>query len=339
MGHKITIFFKIMLLLLVFMLLVAVLSIEVCPRLNSMLYTSSSSIESRTWMSQIDDQVLISEIVIPGAHNATTKNVLLAAFSKCQNEDVYSLLNSGFRYLDIRLGIDVNNGDLQYNLYHNFLKCLQGSNIWNKPLTFNIVMDNCVQFLKDNPSETVLLVVKKEHGDISVSDFESYLNDCLSAYGDSVLLTDSVPTMGQSRGKVVLFRRYEDEACLKNKSGIPLSWVNQGNIEIAPCAYELNGDNTSKFYVQDRYNYDTEDKWIAFCETMEATDVLNKSGPVINFLSTSGSPEFDFPLKYAKDLNKLFLENYSNKRVSGWIIVDFGNYDLAKTIYSSNFIS
>ena len=39
---------------------------------------------SADWMAKLDDDKQLSEITLPGTHDAATKNVQLAFFSKCQ---------------------------------------------------------------------------------------------------------------------------------------------------------------------------------------------------------------------------------------------------------------
>ena len=61
---------------------------------------------SDSWMESLNDSLYISEVTLPGTHDSATKNVQLAYFSKCQSLDIRGQLDAGFRYLDIRLGVD-----------------------------------------------------------------------------------------------------------------------------------------------------------------------------------------------------------------------------------------
>lgn len=287
---------------------------------------------SNCWMAGISDDVLLSEMSIPGVHDFGSRNVQLALFSKCQDRTAKQLLNDGFRYLDIRLGVEYVKGEPVMSLYHGFTHCLSGTSVFSGHLMLDEIIKDCTDFLTENPSETILFVVKKEHGDESIAEFQRILNTYTT---DAFLLTDSMPTLGEARGKIVLIRRYEDEAGLGCDSGIYLTWSQQKANDDVTLTYELVEGKSTQAYVQDRYKYDTDDKWNAFVSTVNETEQLIKRGVVINFLSTNGTPTYGHPYKYAKKLNAKFLTETFTGNL-GWVVVDFGNAKLAQKIYTNN---
>ena len=83
--------------------------------------------------------------------------------------------------------------------------------------------------------------------------------------------------------------------------------------------------------VQDRYKYAVEEKWTAFtAKPSKDTDVT------LSFLSTAGNWIVGHPFAYAKDLNKKLLALPKEELPRGWVLVDFGNAELAKHIIEAN---
>ena len=67
-----------------------------------------SHIFLENWMSQIEDTMPISKIVLPASHNAasyTTKNFIMVVknYVECQHLSIYDQLRAGIRVLDLRI--------------------------------------------------------------------------------------------------------------------------------------------------------------------------------------------------------------------------------------------
>ena len=285
---------------------------------------------SADWMAKLPDEMLLSEIVIPGTHDSATQYVQLAFFSKCQALSIGEQLDAGFRYLDIRLGIDNETDALQ--LMHGFTRCKTG--VFSKTLLLNDVLDACYGFLDAHPTETVIFAVKQEHGNESVGEFETRLDAIIREDESRWLLSDTLPALGQARGKLVLLRRYEDEAALGERAGVPFLWANQnGSADLSlHAAAEDNGGYT--LWVQDRYEYGSEDKWNAFTAGMEAVRERAQGDIAVHFLSTKGTLAYGHPYLFAKPLNQKLME--ADLALDGWIIVDFASAPLAERIWSAN---
>ena len=286
---------------------------------------------SADWMAALPDETPLCDIILPGTHDSATQYVQLAFFSKCQSLSIAQQLEAGFRYLDIRLGDTEKGGDYP-RLMHGFTNCKTG--IFGGTLTLDAVLADCYAFLAQHPTETVIFAVKHEHGDSAVADFQRTLQGFTAAREADWLLTDTLPTLGEARGKLVLLRRWEDEAGLGGESGVPFLWKDQREREdtILAAAEEPQGAFT--LFVQDRFKYDADEKWNAFLTGMEAEpadgDVL------LSFLSTNGSSAYGHPWKYAKALNPRLMA-LNDEMLKGWVIVDFATAQLAEKIYSTNF--
>ena len=310
--------------------------LEIYPMIADTALPHPPVVPSADWMAALDDRMLLSEISIPGLHDAAANETQLRLLTKCQDRSIDALLLDGFRYLDIRLGAEKTNGRNDLTFYHGFLHCLKGIWPWDDHLSFGDVAADCADFLRKHPTETILFVVKQEHGNESVTEFERMLDDLIagSDAADLWLLTDTIPTLGEARGKIVLFRRYHDDARLGKRSGIYIDWADQGNKPgkgNAAGVVEEEKD-TFRLFIQDRFSYDAETKWQVFCD---AADISKAPGDVlINFLSTKGTAPYGHPYHYAKDLNaRLDPEDPSLK---GWTVIDFGNAYLADIIIRSN---
>ena len=285
---------------------------------------------SADWMAKRPDEMLLSEMVIPGTHDSATQFVQLAFFSKCQALSIGEQLDAGFRYLDIRLGIDNETGALQ--LMHGFTRCKTG--VFSKTLLLNDVLDACYGFLDAHPTETVIFAVKQEHGNESVGEFETRLDAIIREDESRWLLSDTLPALGQARGKLVLLRRYEDKAALGERAGVPFLWANQnGSADLSlHAAAEDNGLYT--LWVQDRYEYGCKDKWNAFTSGIDAGRERAQGDIAVHFLSTKGTLAYGHPYLFAKPLNQKLME--ADLALDGWIIVDFASAPLAERIWSAN---
>ena len=286
---------------------------------------------SADWMADLSDDKRLCELVLPGTHDSGTQFVQLAFFSKCQARSIGQQLEAGFRYLDIRLGED-ESGELQ--LMHGFTRCKTGA-LTKSSLKLDDVLAECCDFLDAHPTETVVFAVKQEHGAMSVAAFESLLDAAVRENESYWLLTDSMPTLGEARGKLVLLRRYEDAAGLGARAGIPFLWESQKGHDDASRNLAVENNGSYDLLVQDRYEYGAEDKWNAFTAGMEAARDRGETDVALHFLSTKGTLAYGHPWYFAHDLNERLIR--ANLALDGWVIVDFASAPLAERIYGCNF--
>lgn len=190
----------------------------------------SDGVSSTDWMSGLPDDVALSDLSIPGTHDSGTcwtwDNTM---FSVCQDmpigEHSYEyitwyldtetityagMLNSGVRYFDLRLHDDDGLG-----LYHGFslIQCLLETHdsFWGQPhyegLTMDKVMKWAREFLADHPGETLIFQVANET-DSAATDcpvIYKYFHNLATEENSIIWSGDHVPTLGEARGKIVLF--------------------------------------------------------------------------------------------------------------------------------------
>ncbi len=170
--------------------------------------------------------------------------------------------------------------------------------------------------------------MKKENSKDNLNQVKSILNSKINT--DSWYTENRIPTLDEVRGKIVLATRFE------NEYGLYLNWQEQGDRTILDVPHKKEDINISEsFFVQDRYNYDVEDKIQAIEYCLE-NSMSNNSTFHLNFTSTSGNGKVGFPKKYAKKINNYLMEYDWNKKNYGIIIIDFADQELAHKIYSTN---
>ncbi len=290
-------------------------------------------------MSSLSDTIKISEINIPGTHDSCTYRVQFPFLSKCQNSTITEQLNSGVRFLDIRVE---KNGE-KLKLVHDIADCKSPENKMEK-LYLDSVIDDCKSFLAENPSETILLSYKRDDGANQEETFDIFFENYLDK--DTVWYKKNcVPSLKEVRGKIVLLNR--DNIDKSNgkytdlNTGINLStWVYQkDNIKrIYETAEILNRDEgiTGKaFTVQDLYGLTPQKKWKAAVfpfikKPPETNDIL------ITFFSCSSL--FYNPKRSAKYINKKLSDiSLKKQKKYGWIIMDYPTEKFIKEIINSNF--
>ena len=143
-------------------------------------------------------------------------------------------------------------------------------------------------------------------------------------------LENRIPTLGEVRNKIVLATRFESE------DGLYFNWEEQGDRAILKIPVTKSNINDNEaLYIQDRFNYDVEDKIDAIEYGLENAKV-DDSTFHLNFTSTSGKGKIGFPKKYAMKINNYLMEYNWQKKYYGIIIVDFADKELAHKIYSTN---
>ena len=292
--------------------------------------------DTSNWMQYIDDEVYLSQITIPGTHDSASSNVMLGYVMRCQDNDIITQLEDGYRYLDLRVAIDDIKSDGKLKLVHNFANCHKDGNLFSDYLYFDDVTKDLYTFLQQHPTETVIVNIKIEDDNHSVSDVQKLLQKELKSNKDYWYTQDEIPTLAEARGRAVLMTRFEDEMGT-GITGLNMSWAGQDNRIPSDIPYELYVYDNCRLWVQDRYKYSVEDKYNAVVDGLENCEA-DENTWFFNFTSTSGDGKIGHPRGYAKALNELLMEyNLKPETSYGIIIVDFGNANLARHIYYTNY--
>lgn len=214
----------------------------------------------KTWMKDIDNNVSIGKLAIPGTHNSAACHTALPSV-QCQGESVTEQLEHGVRFLDVRVGkkfVDDDGSDLQV-IHGKFPVKIPF------PKMFSDVLDEVYDFVDKNKSETVILSIKQEGEDSWNNDKDEFGNFIWDKYvnkhKNKWFLKNEVPKLGDARGKVILFRRFG----VKNQDR-----AKEFGFNAPSWQYNTTEDDRGAFVVQD------------YCELGSKEDVDKKIGYVKN---------------------------------------------------------
>ncbi|MFE2146574.1 phosphatidylinositol-specific phospholipase C [Streptomyces sp. NPDC059456] len=170
--------------------------------------SAARALGTQDWMAGLGDSTALQRMTIPGTHDSgATKGGLYVA---CQNTSIAQQLDSGIRFLDVRCRVTGGSFAIHHAAFF-------------QDLMFGDVLVACWNFLAAHPSETVLMRVKQEYSGESDATFRAVFDDYLDHRGWRPLfrIADTLPTLGQARGKVVL---------LADNGGLPGLHYGDGNV-------------------------------------------------------------------------------------------------------------
>lgn len=299
----------------------------------------AASISSTDWMETVPDETKLSNMSIPGTHDSCTQYVDMRYIFQCQDASVATQLIYGYRYLDIRLVLEKRSGQETLVLKHNIARCKTSNSPFAGTLTLDDVLRDVYAFLDAHPTETVILCMKAENSKDDVAEIQKVLYETIGKDPEHWYLKNEIPTLGEVRGKIVLATRFDDKFPVGfERCGLYFGWADQGDrtIRADPTADSvINGRET--LCVQDRYNYDTDDKIDAIHTCLDNSRAADDTF-FLNFTSTSGSGKVGHPKEYAKHINlDLYDYDWQAGTAYGIVIVDFAPKKIAEKIYQTNF--
>ncbi|PEA01655.1 hypothetical protein CON37_26690 [Bacillus cereus] len=241
-------------------------------------YETSLNYQNTGWVSTLKGDTPLSQLSIPGTHNSMSRHggggLYPDDYIKTQRMDLQTQLNSGARYLDIRLRKESNT---LFTAYHGSV---------NQHAAFGGDILNTVKaFLQAHPGETVLMRVKNEcngPGTGKCTDVETsktwaqifednYYNN--PSYRDYFWKGDSNnPKLNEVRGKIVVLSQFPTGG---KRLGIPY-----GTLDIQDH-YEVDDDH-----------YPMYDKWKRVKAHLEKASANSGNTIFLNHLSGNGAWKF-----------------------------------------------
>lgn len=216
-----------------------------------------------SWMASIPDEQLLSEVTMPGTHNAMA--LFGGVYAECQTWTLASQLRAGVRFLDIRLrhvkgNLTIHHG-VSYQRAH-----------------FGHVLEGVTDFLREHPTETVLMRLKEEFSE--TNDIYGPVVDYIHRYAHWDMLWHSrlVPTMAEARGKIIVLQQFAG----------PDLGMRYDSMDIA-----------DDWKVPTLLN--VEDKWQSVYDHLEAAPTGNMGQIFLTF--TSGAGVFATPRAVAQRVN------------------------------------
>jgi hypothetical protein len=150
------------------------------------------------WMKYISDEKLLSEFSIPGTHDTMT---YLSSNIWVQTQDLslFDQLQAGIRSIDIRvLPVEQSDGTYLFSLVHGPIQL--GAEFGRA------VLDLCIPWLDQNPTECIILRIQPQ-GDYSSSRIEPTFEWYLEGRNPArFYLDNTIPTLHNARGRLVLLR-------------------------------------------------------------------------------------------------------------------------------------
>ncbi len=332
------------------------------------------------WMDDISDDTLLSSINIPGTHDSGTANVEGswnedANSVACQKYFIDELLYAGFRSFDIRYAYNSNEIVLVHgsgtfvchNKDHDTDVSKEDTN-----LTLRQVLQTTVDYLKEHPSETVIMTLKQDDSnDSAPSEMAKVVMEFIEQ-GYCYDWSSDSPTLGEVRGKIVLMTRTASGSLKAGSSrkyfGPDISmWDDSYNddIHFAQEIYSSSSD-TGGIWIQDDYHCSDSNKQMQVRNVVEQlnksigsttthgdtiTEQPDETDFVFNYFSKDGSDSTRYPMHAAWEMNDYLLTNstlhtyFTTASSSGQAyrtgitVLDYGDKTLAQYIINSNFIA
>lgn len=212
-----------------------------------------------TWMSTYTDETPLALMNIPGTHDSATWNYTQATQDalanitagdgepmyppevfRCQNASIVESLNAGVRFFDLRFALDPTSTKLVF--WHS-------QALMSERATVGDVLTAFYYWLDLHPSETVILSFQYESSTVVNATFDATVHpmifDILNSTTAAQFIDqthDVLPTLGATRGKVVLFRRFDlDELPDEYETALP-------GLHLSPSLWGDNSKNISLTY-------------------------------------------------------------------------------------------
>lgn len=256
-----------------------------------------------TWMSRLPDDVLLSQLSLPGTHDSCALyDGLSFGFAKCQQWQLADQLRSGIRFIDVRCR---HIGD-RFQIYHGVI---------NQHMTFDEVRDVCQKFLKDHPSECIVMSVKEEStADGNSQSFAETFADSTKSDGKLWHISHDVPQLDAVRGRIVLIDR------VGNLGGLKWNAIQRQDHYTAPPEKKAK---LIRAHFEKAMQADGDQWFINFCSGVVASDLLT-------------------PKAYALKSNAVAIEFLQQRSADkpfrlGTVVMDFPGEELIERIVETNF--
>ncbi|NMO19255.1 phosphatidylinositol-specific phospholipase C domain-containing protein [Pyxidicoccus fallax] len=276
---------------------------------QSQSYNSGASIPTYhpDWMRWVPDSTSLAALSLPGTHDTMANDTewyvsgVERSWVLAQSVELRPQLDAGIRVLDIRAR---HVGD-RFTMHHGayYLRA-----------NFDDVLATAVQFLRERPSETLLMRIKQEHSEENstrsfAATFDWYRN--ASAYSSFIWRQSYIPSLGEVRGKIVILDDFSN-----GQYGIPWSSLNLQDV--------WDASNPGS-------------KWELVRNQLTASNGGAPNAMYVNFLSASSFFYYN-PSDFAQSVNASTL-NYlaaGNVQRTGVMMMDFPGAALIDTLVTRN---
>ena len=332
--------------------------------------TEMFGFSGQNWMASISGEKYLNEINIPGTHDTCCKSVWAShIYTSWYSEDAITQyltlaeqLNAGIRLFDMRLtnshGHITNSSADSLYLCHGAYRGASGAEILDflyfcedddgYIISFENFMYDIENFLRANPSETVIINIKAEYDDTDKSGkngretLYKTAQKKLANY-NFIYMEDRMPQLKEVRGKAVILTD-DDHGYLGGGMSIHFSDPGSGTADLGGVTFyyenswKENGKNKIDC-VKNRYS-------TAYEETGENTlpqdtNTHLTTGRLV-YTSASKSPTGDNPTEVAEVANPVLYNGLqpffgTPEYFYGWVYSDFMTDYMSRLIWRSNF--
>lgn len=185
-------------------------------------FTRAWDRNTRTWMSQLDDQVQLRDLSIPGTHDSISRLGACHHISTTQYATLEEQLDAGIRFFDLRVKTDSGRDLKMVHGIEDIGDYYAGSG----RLHFATVLRHIYAWMDRNPGETVIIKVVDAGVDMGEEpanyDVHERVLDCWQAIDDASsqkrlalnlsLTTDQLlsVSLGRARDQILLWRVFKD---------------------------------------------------------------------------------------------------------------------------------
>lgn len=196
---------------------------------------SKPNVSGENWMSGLDDDLLVSALSIPGTHDSAAYTHPWP-FVATQRMSILEQLNAGIRYFDFRCGI---REDIPEMVHGPSLLGLQ------LPELLNIMY----KWLESHSKEGLIVQIKEDRKpEKSTVHFSHAIFRYIAARSERWRTANTTPSLGELRGKIQLFRRYNGPSLMAY--GIDLTeWQDNPS-----KPFTINTRNSVQLTIQDHYS-------------------------------------------------------------------------------------
>ncbi|KAL6588335.1 hypothetical protein U3516DRAFT_675926 [Neocallimastix sp. 'constans'] len=228
------------------------------------------------WMSKLSDDTRINQINIPGTHDSGTCKIPYESFASTQNFSITGQLHLGIRFLDIRLQT---NKAGEISISHAIYGAINP--VTNKKYYLSDIVSECIAFLRENPSETIIMYLREEdihyHQDVKIdedkhtetiycidSSCKTLLGDVIKSqivdnalFKDYIYYNNTIPSLEKARSNIVLLQAHKYNRRVNSKGlnefdsfGIPI-WM--GKMGDCTAYNEYARKSTSTYKIESCY--------------------------------------------------------------------------------------
>ena len=260
--------------------------------------TDDPGVRNLDWMQRLPSSTSLAQLSIPGTHDSMARDGGPAVWT--QSLSLLIQLMVGVRFLDIRCRHF--NDDLP--IHHDSF--YQNAN-------FDDVLLTTISFLDSHPSETVLMRVKEEYdASGNTRSFSEQVQISLNRHPGRFWTQNRIPTLGESRGKIVILDNFAGGA-------MGIAWHGNG------------------IDLEDNWSAGEDEKWNYVRTHLDtARDSTGSPAMFITFSSFTTSPA-QAPRELARKMNpKLHSYVRENRGRLGIIASDYPGPTLIEDIIAHN---